>query len=60
MQQNILISSFNNNGECQCLNCEQQKCQGVLCKDFMPNKCTNTIDYLKGINSICTNCLKQR
>ena len=26
MQQNILSSSFNNNGECLCLNCKKEKC----------------------------------
>ena len=60
MRTNVVISEHNNNGNCPCLNCEKQECEGVLCKDFMPNKTTDAISYFKGENPVCGLCCNQR
>ena len=59
-KQNVKISLYNDNGNCVCLNCTEQKCKGVLCEYFKPSNCTNMIDYLKGINTRCTKCCNER
>lgn len=59
-RQYVEISEHNNNGKCPCLECPEKKCRGVLCTDFMPNKCKNTIDYFKGENSQCILCCRER
>ena len=59
-KQNVKISLHNGNGNCVCLNCTEQKCKGVLCEHFKPLHCTDMVDYLKGVNPICTQCRNQR
>ena len=55
-KQKVVISQYNKNGECMCLNCSKEECSGVLCSEFPPNNCTSTIDYFKGVNPMCTSC----
>jgi hypothetical protein len=59
-KQYVKVSAHNKNGDCACLNCSEQECRGVLCDEQMANKCTNMIDYLKGENPLCVECIKQR
>ena len=55
-KQQVVISQYNKNGECMCLNCSKEECSGVLCLNFPPNNCTRAIDYFKGVNPMCTSC----
>lgn len=68
MQQNVVVSDFNNHGECACLDCRKKECNDKQCRALIhsvklqiPKQLKSKFDHIVEMNPNsgcqCTECI---